>query len=774
MAQLLTQSTSDTQISDITILIVDDDELVRKSSSLVISRLGYQVLEAEDGYEALEIITVTQPDLIILDIAMPVMDGLELLRRLRSHPDTQAIPVILFTARSGTKDEIEGLELGADDYLSKPIDLNLLQARVQAKLKREAIKNNPSYQLEPDGIFKWELFRSELGRELFRLKHQPTEGFVAIIELHGLNTLTNLLGNRILPTIEKQVHTQILFDKAPLEIVTVDDEGRFLLLMPQVTQKQAKQRLVQLTQRLLQADFVFNIERVRFTPIMGFTPLDGNLSVDDVLKHLHYALEDSQKQIDLDPKLYLGTTLARLTARRDKLFEQALAIPTFFKVAMSWKHTRTLLQIGITFLVGIVVPLMLYLSLWAVGIDITWAVYIGVIIALLLTAALIWYEGYLALKQEELPEPATSYPLCSAIIAAYLPNEADTVMATIDAFLNVDYTGPIQVILAYNTPEDMPIEDTLKALAKRDPRFQPIRIEHSTSKAQNVNAALEHVTGEFVGIFDADHQPEPDAFTRAWCWLSQGYGVVQGHCLIRNGETNWVTRLIAVEFEAMYAVAHPGRAQMHGFGIFGGSNGYWLTDLLRKIRMHGFMLTEDIDSSMRVTSEGYGIKVDPHIISRELAPSTLGNLWNQRMRWAQGWFQVSLKHALNLLRSDETTWQQKFGIWHLVVWREIYPWISLQIIPIILFWAIRNGGFQNIDWFVPIFVVTTIVTIGTGPAQIYYIYRNSHESIKQRKGWFVFYVIASLFYTEYKNTIARVSQVKEVLGERRWKVTPRE
>ena len=81
----------------------------------------------------------------------------------------------------------------------------------------------------------------------------------------------------------------------------------------------------------------------------------------------------------------------------------------------------------------------------------------------------------------------------------------------------------------------------------------------------------------------ADHQPQPDSFTRAWRWLSNGYDVVQGHCLVRNGAESWVARLIAVEFEAIYAVAHPGRARLHDFGVFGGSNGYWQADLLRRL-----------------------------------------------------------------------------------------------------------------------------------------------------------------------------------------------
>jgi cellulose synthase/poly-beta-1,6-N-acetylglucosamine synthase-like glycosyltransferase len=149
------------------------------------------------------------------------------------------------------------------------------------------------------------------------------------------------------------------------------------------------------------------------------------------------------------------------------------------------------------------------------------------------------------------------------------------------------------VILAYNTPEPLPVEGLLHEIAERDPRFLPLRIEGSVSKAQNVNAALTRVTGEFVGIFDADHHPAPGSFLRAWRWLAAGADVVQGHCVVRNGGQSWVSRLVAAEFEAIYAVSHPGRARLHGFGIFGGSNGYWRREALERTRLRSFMLTEE-------------------------------------------------------------------------------------------------------------------------------------------------------------------------------------
>jgi cellulose synthase/poly-beta-1,6-N-acetylglucosamine synthase-like glycosyltransferase len=316
----------------------------------------------------------------------------------------------------------------------------------------------------------------------------------------------------------------------------------------------------------------------------------------------------------------------------------------------------------------------------------------------------------------------------------------------------------------------MPVQDRLREMAERYPNFMPVEVKGSTSKAQNVNAVLSLATGEFTGVFDADHMPRPDSYRRAWRWLSSGYDVVQGHCMTRNGNATWLTKMIAVEFETIYAVAHPGRARMHDFGIFGGSNGYWRTDLLHEIRMRGSMLTEDIDSALRVIKRGKRIRSDRNLVSRELATTTLKQVWNQRLRWAQGWFQVSRQHAIDGIRSKHLSGRQRFGMFHLLVWREVYPWLSLQIVPLLL-WAYTKGG---VGWVVPVYLGTTVFTTAVGPLTTIYAYYLADPEIKQHRGWFWAYLLFStIFYTEFKNLIARVAQVKDVMGEADWRVTPR-
>lgn len=115
------------------ILVVDDEPNIREIVGLYLERAGFQVRLAGDGPTALQALTAALPDLVILDVMLPGIDGLEITRRLRSEGST---PVILLTARREEADRIEGLELGADDYVVKPFSPQELVSRVRAVLRR--------------------------------------------------------------------------------------------------------------------------------------------------------------------------------------------------------------------------------------------------------------------------------------------------------------------------------------------------------------------------------------------------------------------------------------------------------------------------------------------------------------------------------------------------------------------------------------------------------------------------------------------------------------
>ena len=117
------------------ILVVDDSATIRNLVRFILTNDGFEVLEAEDGQAALQVLRKQRPDLIMTDREMPKMDGLELIKKLRSSASTADIPIIMLTSRREEDSEVEGLSAGADDYIGKPIEPAKLAARVRKVLK---------------------------------------------------------------------------------------------------------------------------------------------------------------------------------------------------------------------------------------------------------------------------------------------------------------------------------------------------------------------------------------------------------------------------------------------------------------------------------------------------------------------------------------------------------------------------------------------------------------------------------------------------------------
>jgi two-component system alkaline phosphatase synthesis response regulator PhoP len=119
-----------------TVLVVDDEEDIRELVALNLGREGFKVIGADSGEQALRQARSGPPDLIVLDLMLPGMDGLEVCRRIKADPKTRQIPVVMLTAKSEEADIVAGLELGADDYITKPFSGRVLVARVRRILRR--------------------------------------------------------------------------------------------------------------------------------------------------------------------------------------------------------------------------------------------------------------------------------------------------------------------------------------------------------------------------------------------------------------------------------------------------------------------------------------------------------------------------------------------------------------------------------------------------------------------------------------------------------------
>jgi two-component system, OmpR family, alkaline phosphatase synthesis response regulator PhoP len=126
-----------------TVLVIDDEEDLVELVRYNLEKDGFAVKSAGDGETGLALAVAEQPDLIVLDLMLPGIDGLEVCRTLRAAPRTARIPVIMLTARGAESDRVVGLELGADDYVTKPFSPRELTARVKAHLRRVSLSSEP-------------------------------------------------------------------------------------------------------------------------------------------------------------------------------------------------------------------------------------------------------------------------------------------------------------------------------------------------------------------------------------------------------------------------------------------------------------------------------------------------------------------------------------------------------------------------------------------------------------------------------------------------------
>lgn len=163
------------------ILVVDDDQNIRELLRLYLIKEGYTVVLAGDGEQALELYNTEKPDMVLLDVMMPKLDGWETCRRLRKLGET---PVIMLTAKGETFDKVLGLELGADDYVVKPFDSKEVVARIKAVLRRCA-----GASTETEGVVEFDNLRLDMNSYELRVKGKVVEAPPKELEL--LNCLAS-------------------------------------------------------------------------------------------------------------------------------------------------------------------------------------------------------------------------------------------------------------------------------------------------------------------------------------------------------------------------------------------------------------------------------------------------------------------------------------------------------------------------------------------------------------------------------------------------------
>jgi DNA-binding response OmpR family regulator len=199
-----------------TILLVDDEDAVQKLLTYPLEHEGFRVLQARDGEEALQQFAGEKVDLVVLDLMLPKLDGLEVCRRLRAE---STVPIIMLTARDDELDKVVGLELGADDYITKPFSIREFRSRVRALLRRAAIGSRPDTAdvIATDGL------TIDVAKRTVEVRDAPVE--LTYVEFELLRTMAGRPGR----VFSRQALLEALWgDYAYREPRTIDVHVRHL------------------------------------------------------------------------------------------------------------------------------------------------------------------------------------------------------------------------------------------------------------------------------------------------------------------------------------------------------------------------------------------------------------------------------------------------------------------------------------------------------------------------------------------------------------------
>jgi DNA-binding response OmpR family regulator len=167
-----------------TILLVDDEESVQRLLAYPLERDGFRVVQARDGQEALDRFSAHHIDLVVLDVMLPRLDGLEVCKRLRAESN---VPIIMLTARDDELDKVLGLELGADDYITKPFSIREFRSRVRALLRRAS--NPPRPGPGEDELISADGLKIDLGRRSVEVRDVPVQ--LTYVEFELLRTMAS-------------------------------------------------------------------------------------------------------------------------------------------------------------------------------------------------------------------------------------------------------------------------------------------------------------------------------------------------------------------------------------------------------------------------------------------------------------------------------------------------------------------------------------------------------------------------------------------------------
>ncbi len=296
------------------LLLIDDSEAQSQQIKLALERLGYAVECAHSGVEGLKLARAKRPDLVLLDVVMADIDGFAVCRWLKVNAETRDIPVIMLTVRTALVDRVEGLNIGADDYLAKPFQDEELEARIFAALRVKAAHTElreRNQQLESmlhhvealaitdplTGLFNRRRFADVLKREFAVTKRYKNTLSCLMIDLDHFKRVNDHYGHDAGDQVLKEVARRLLETLREVDLTARFGGEEFAVLLPHTGKREALIAAERVRGVIRKAEFVFDDQKLNLTASIG---VSGNIDVvsgdpEDLVRAADFALYEAKR-----------------------------------------------------------------------------------------------------------------------------------------------------------------------------------------------------------------------------------------------------------------------------------------------------------------------------------------------------------------------------------------------------------------------------------------------------------------------------------------------
>lgn len=374
------------------------------------------------------------------------------------------------------------------------------------------------------------------------------------------------------------------------------------------------------------------------------------------------------------------------------------------------------------------------------------------------------------------------------ILVGYLPNEYEILPLTVKHIINNIVCDSYNLVLTliYNGTDKISNEvhekfrQEILKYKNINSKIDIILQENKTSKskAENINFGIDILKTygvDYIGILDSDHWIHPFALEiiKKRFEKPDKPDIIQGRCTIRK-DKSLLNKLVGVDFDQIYVIGHLGGYLGRGYGIFGGSNGYFKLNVIDDLRFNKDMLTEDIDLTFRALYKGYKIVYCRDCISTEEAPPSWKAFYKQRNRWSEGWFQVSLKHTIPCCfhLKSKMSFKQRLSTFIFLPMRELFQYFSFHTYLAAYSYLIRiyliSNTIETTDAKLTLLVIINMIV----PYILFY--SALIQGLTGHPGWIkIFHPILCIYYDMCKTSIAMEAHARYIVGIKNWEITPR-